>query len=67
MELVGVAPNEVTFTTLIDGFTRAGNLKVPARRSRSPPALCAVSCCCCIIPFIDCLSLALGWFHLLRV
>ena len=29
MELSGVAPNEVTFTTLIDGYCSAGNLKVP--------------------------------------
>ena len=28
MEQAGVKPNEVTFTTLISGFTRAGNLKV---------------------------------------
>ena len=28
MEAAGVLPNEVTFTTLINGYTRAGNLKV---------------------------------------
>ena len=58
MELAGVPPNEVTFTTLIDGFTRTGDLQVPARRSHSPPALCSFVCCC-IIP--SSASLLLSW------